>query len=124
MSERILIVDDDTLMCKLLHMALTREGYDSHEVFSGPAALDYLEMHPVDLILLDVMMADVNGFEVMRRLKKSDQHRDIPVILLTARVDAISQQTGMDIGAVEYLTKPITPEDLVERVRAVLDAAS
>lgn len=124
MPERILIVDDDTLMCKLLHMALTREGYDSHEVYSGPAALDFLETEDVDLILLDIMMADINGFEVMRRLKNSDRLKDIPVILLTARVDAISQQTGMDIGAVEYLTKPITPEDLVTRVRAVLDAAS
>jgi len=124
MPERILIVDDDTLMCRLLHMALTREGYESHEVYSGPAALEYLDAHDVDLILLDIMMSDVNGFEVIRRLKKDGRHADIPIILLTARVDAISQQTGMDVGAVEYLTKPITPEDLVARVRAVLDAAS
>ena len=120
MAARILVVDDDTLMCKLLHMALTREGYESHEVYSGPAALDFLNEHDVDLVLMDVMMADVNGFEVMRRLKDSDRLKDIPVILLTARVDAISHKAGLDVGAVEYLTKPIMPEKLAERVRAVL----
>lgn len=122
MAQRILIVDDDALMCKLLHIALSREGYDVHTVYSGPAALEYLGNHEVDLILLDVMMADVNGFEVMRRLKEDERHRHVPVILLTARVDAVSQRTGLDIGAAEYLTKPITPEKLAERVRVVLSA--
>lgn len=120
MGDKILIVDDDALMCRLLHIALEREGYESHEVYSGSDALDYLADHPVDLILLDVMMADLNGFEVMRRIKQHDQLHDVPVIFLTARVDAVSQKTGLDIGAVEYLTKPITPERLTERVRAVL----
>lgn len=120
MAARILIVDDDALMCKLLHMTLSRDGYESHEVYSGPAALEYIEEHDVDLILLDVMMADINGFEVVRRLKDNERSRDIPVILLTARVDAISQKLGLDIGAVDYLTKPITPDKLSERVRVVL----
>lgn len=124
MAERILIVDDDALMCKLLHMTLSRDGYESHEVYSGPEALAYIEDHDVDLILLDVMMADVNGFEVVRRLKDNERSRHIPVVLLTARVDAISQQLGLDIGAVDYLTKPITPEKLSERVRAILTAES
>ncbi len=122
MGEKILIVDDDALMCKLLHMALEREGYQSHEVYSGPAALDYLAENDVDLILLDVMMADVNGFEVMRRIREDERHKDVPVIFLTARVDGISQKMGLDSGAVEYLTKPITPEHLTERVRAVLSS--
>jgi DNA-binding response OmpR family regulator len=124
MAERILIVDDDPLLCNLLRMALTRDGFETHEVYSGDAALDYLEeQQRVDLILLDVMMADFNGFDVLRRLKANPTFSDIPVIFLTARVDAISQKTGMDIGAVEYLTKPITPEALIERVRAVLAEA-
>lgn len=122
MAQRILIVDDDTLMCNLLRMALQREGYETHEVYSGAAALDYLAAQPVDLILLDVMMADLNGFEVMRILHNDEQLRSIPVVFLTARVDAISQHTGLDAGAVEYLTKPITPEALLSRVRAVLAA--
>ena len=105
MGERILIVDDDPLLCSLLRMALGRAGYEPVEAYAGDAALSYLADNAVDLILLDVMMADVN---------------DIPVIFLTARVDAISQKTGLDIGAVEYLTKPITPEELLDRVQGVL----
>lgn len=122
MGERILIVDDDPLLCNLLRMALSRAGYQTAEMYSGDTALEYLERQPVDLLLLDVMMADVNGFDVLRKLKTSPELSTIPVILLTARVDAISQKTGMDIGAVEYLTKPITPDLLIERIRAVLDA--
>jgi DNA-binding response OmpR family regulator len=124
MAERILIVDDDPLLCNLLHMALGRAGFQTVEVYSGDAALDYLSEQPVDLILLDVMMADVNGFDTLRRLRATPDLRAIPVIFLTARVDAISQKTGMDIGAVQYLTKPITPEALIERIRAVLAEAS
>jgi DNA-binding response OmpR family regulator len=120
MGERILIVDDDPLLCSLLRMALGRAGYEPVETYAGDAALSYLADNAVDLILLDVMMADVNGFDVLRKIKADPDLDDIPVIFLTARVDAISQKTGMDIGAVEYLTKPITPEDLLARVQAVL----
>ena len=122
MTQRVLIVDDDPLLCDLLRMALRREGFETHEVYSGDAALGYLEQRPqVDLVLLDVMMADINGFDVLRRLKETPDLAGIPVILLTARVDAISQRTGLEIGAAEYLTKPITPSALVERVRAVFN---
>lgn len=124
MAERILIVDDDPLLCNLLRMALGRAGFQTVEVYSGDAALDYLAEQPVDLILLDVMMADVNGFDTLRRLKADPDLSEIPVIFLTARVDAISQKTGLDIGAVQYLTKPITPEVLIERIRTVLAGAS
>lgn len=120
MAARILVVDDDPLLCNLLRMALGREGFEPIVVYSGDDALIYLHEQRVDLVLLDIMMADVNGFDVLRRLKADPQIAEIPVIFLTARVDAISQQTGLDIGAVEYLTKPITPERLVERIRAVL----
>lgn len=122
MHERILIVDDDPLLCNLLRMALGRVGFETVEVYSGDAALEYVQREPVDLILLDVMMADVNGFDTLRRLKADPELAHIPVIFLTARVDAISQKTGMDIGAIEYLTKPITPDILIERIRSVLDA--
>jgi len=122
MAERILIVDDDPLLCNLLRMALGRAGFQTVEVYSGDAALQYLETQTVDVILLDVMMADVNGFDVLRRLKANPNWKAIPVVFLTARVDAISQKTGLDIGAVDYLTKPITPELLIERIQAVLAA--
>ena len=124
MAGRILIVDDDPLLCSLLRMALNREGFETHEVFSGKAALEYLSGALVDLVLLDVMMADFNGFDVLRMIKADPRLERVPVILLTARGDGTSQQTGFVIGAVEYLIKPITPDVLVKRVRAVLDAQS
>jgi len=120
MAARILVVDDDPLLCKLLRIALGRAGFEPIVVYSGDDALTYLHEQRVDLVLLDVMMADVNGFDMLRRLKADPSIADTPVIFLTARVDAISQQTGLDSGAVEYLTKPITPERLIERIRAVL----
>lgn len=124
MPARILIVDDDPLMCNLLTLTLHREGYETEAVYSGQDALDYLSGSGVDLILLDIMMADFNGFQVLRALRADPSTAAIPVILLTARVDSISQKTGMDAGAVDYLTKPITPDVLVSRVRAVLSAES
>ncbi len=123
MPERILVVDDDPLLCSLLEMALGREGYQTHVVYSGRAALDALATESFDLILLDVMMADLNGFDVIRLLHESPAAA-VPVIFLTARVDAISQRVGMDAGAVEYLTKPITPDDLIARVKATLASRS
>jgi DNA-binding response OmpR family regulator len=120
MAQRILIVDDDPLLCNLLEIALEREGYATHKSLSGQNALDYLENEMVELILLDIMMADINGFDVLRSLKANPRLAAIPVVFLTARVDAISEKTGLEIGAVEYLTKPITPEVLIERVQSVL----
>ncbi len=122
MPARILIVDDDPLMCNLLTLTLHREGYETEAVYSGQDALDFLSGSGVDLILLDIMMADFNGFQVLRALRANPSTATIPVILLTARVDTISQKTGLDAGAVDYLTKPITPDLLVSRVRDVLAA--
>ncbi|WP_119072496.1 response regulator transcription factor [Aggregatilinea lenta] len=120
MPGHILVVDDDPLLCSLLEMALGREGYQTHVVYSGRAALEALDHEPFDLILLDIMMSDLNGFDVIRQLRSSPTLATIPVIFLTARVDAISQRIGMDAGAIEYLTKPITPDDLIARVKAAL----
>lgn len=124
MPARILIVDDDPLMCNLLTLTLHREGYETETVYNRQNALDYLSGSGVDLILLDIMMADFNGFQVLRALRADPSTATIPVILLTARVDSISQKTGLDAGAVDYLTKPITPDVLVSRVRDVLSAGS
>lgn len=93
MAGRILIVDDDPLLCSLLRMALNREGFETHEVFSGKAALEYLSGTLVDLVLLDVMMADFNGFDVLRMIKADPRLEQVPVILLTARGDGTSLQT-------------------------------
>ncbi len=124
MTARILIIDDDPLMCDLLQMALRREGYDADAVYSGVEALDYLAEHNADLILLDIMMADLDGFDVLERVKADERWCNIPVIVLTARTDAPSRRQSMEGGAVRYLTKPIMPETLAEHVRAALTQRS
>ena len=115
MGERILIVDDDPLLCSLLRMALRREGYETEEMYSGDAALDYLAE---TTRRSDSARCHDGRCERLRRgaqaARADPELSEIPVIFLTARVDAISQKTGLDIGAVEYLTKPITP-DAVDR---------
>jgi DNA-binding response OmpR family regulator len=120
MSARILIVDDDVLLCDLVRMALERAGFTVESAHSAQAALEKLKAQPADLILLDVMMSDINGFDMLRRMKGDPALAAIPVVFLSARVDAIAQQTGLEAGAVDYLPKPVSQAVLVERVRAIL----
>lgn len=120
MSARILIVDDDVLLCDLVRMALERAGFVVESAHSAQAALEKLKTQPADLVLLDVMMADINGFDMLRRMKSDPALAAIPVVFLSARVDAIAQQTGLEAGAVDYLPKPVSQAALVERVQAIL----
>lgn len=120
MSARILIVDDDVLLCDLVRMALERAGFAVESAHSAQAALEKLKTQPADLVLLDVMMTDINGFDMLRRMKSDPALAAIPVVFLSARVDAIAQQTGLEAGAVDYLPKPVSQAALVERVQAIL----
>lgn len=120
MSARILIVDDDVLLCDLVRMALERAGFAVESAHSAQAALEKLKTQPADLVLLDVMMTDINGFDMLRRMKSDPALAAIPVVFLSARVDAVAQQTGLEAGAVDYLPKPVSQAALVERVQAIL----
>lgn len=124
MGAHVLIVDDDELLCDLVCMALRHAGFVAESVHSAEAALARLKEQPVDLVLLDIMMADVNGFDMLRRMKGDAALAHIPVIILSARVEASAQWAGLEAGAVDYLTKPVSQSGLVERVRAVLAAQS
>jgi len=119
-SARILIVDDDVLLCDLVRMALERAGFAVEATHSAAQALEMLRDQPVDLVLLDVMMADINGFDMLRRMKSDPALASIPVVFLSARIEAIAQQTGLEAGAVDYLPKPISQTTLVERIQAIL----
>lgn len=124
MAQRILIVDDDVLLCDLMRLALERAGFAAESVHSAEAALARLKEQAVHLVVLDVMMTDVNGFDMLRRMKSDPELTSIPVIFLSARVEAIAQQTGLEAGAVDYLPKPISQAELVDRVRAALAMSS
>lgn len=124
MSKRILIVDDDPLLCDTLEEALTEAGYECYSVLSGREALRYLESELPDLILLDINMPDVSGFEIARHVRADPRTGQLPIIMLTIRLDAASRKRGMEAGADDYLTKPITTSELIERIRAVLSKGS
>jgi adenylate cyclase len=117
---RILIVDDNEANRDILDARLKVHGYDLLQAADGEEALDAARQHLPDLILLDVMMPKLDGFEVCRRLKGDASLPFMPIILVTAKADSSDVVAGLDAGADEYLTKPIDQQALVARVRSVL----
>lgn len=113
----MLIVDDDVELCELVTEYLTQEGYAVECVYEGVAALERLTADTPDLVVLDVMLPGLNGFEVLRRIRDRSQ---VPVIMLTARGEEVDRVVGLELGADDYLPKPFSPRELTARMRAVL----
>jgi len=120
MSAKILIVDDNPNALKLVGYALHREGFEVTVAQSGPEALAKAEATPPDLVILDIMMPDMDGFEVCRRLRAMPRTARTPVIMLTAKSQVEDRVMGFQAGADDYVTKPVLPAELVARVRALL----
>jgi two-component system OmpR family response regulator len=121
---RILVVDDEEHITELVAMGLGYNGFDVERVASGRAALDAVEKRRPDLIVLDVMLPDLDGFEVARRLRQSEgAGTRVPVIFLTARDTTQDKVQGLRLGSDDYVTKPFSIEELIERVKAVLRRA-
>ena len=117
-NDLILLVDDEPSIIQLSQMYLEREGYRIDSVRDGEAALSAVErLHPA-LVVLDVMLPKLDGFEVCRRLRASDT--DAAILMLTARDEDIDKILGLELGADDYLTKPFNPRELVARVKAIL----
>jgi DNA-binding response OmpR family regulator len=113
----ILLVDDEQNLVTLLRGTLEREGYTVLEAFDGLTALAMARKHPVDLIVLDVMLPDLDGIEVCRQIR---EFSDAYVVMLTARVEEIDKIVGLSVGADDYVTKPFSPRELAARIRALL----
>ncbi|HEY9841604.1 MAG TPA: hybrid sensor histidine kinase/response regulator, partial [Candidatus Obscuribacterales bacterium] len=113
----ILIVDDDAQNLKLLNAALSEAGYGVAVANGGAVCFKVLEKRHPDLILCDVIMPEIDGYEVCRRLKASPEHRDTPLIFLTSRTDTEDLLRGFEVGAVDYVTKPFNKAELLARVR-------
>ncbi|HVL81983.1 MAG TPA: response regulator [Actinomycetota bacterium] len=118
---RILVVDDDPMIVKLLRLNLEMEGFEVIEAGDGKAALEAVSKHQPDLVVCDVMMPNLNGLEVVARLRKDGAHPDLPVVLLSAKAQAMDVQHGLGAGADEYLTKPFDPDDLIAVVHRLLE---
>nr|UXE44080.1 alkaline phosphatase synthesis transcriptional regulatory protein PhoP [uncultured bacterium] len=117
---RVLVVDDDKHAVEILYRLLEREGFEVLRAQSGKEALATVATADVDVILLDVMMPEMDGFQVCEALRAADRTRDIPVILLTAKDDMETRVLGMKLGVSEFLTKPINKRELFARIRAQL----
>lgn len=117
---QVLIVDDDQSVRELLRMYLARESFEVREAATGPEALEAVEASKPDLVILDIMLPGMDGYEVCRVLR---QRGDIPIIFLTARDDEIEPIVGLELGADDYVTKPFNAREVVARARAVLRRA-
>lgn len=120
MSEKILIVDDDIDSLKLISLMLQRHGYDVVAASAGIQALSKASSDYPDLIILDIMMPDMDGYEVCRRLRADELTRGIPIIMFTAKTLVDDKVAGFEAGADDYLTKPTHPAELASRVKAIL----
>ncbi|HCD71772.1 response regulator transcription factor [Thermovirga lienii] len=119
-SERILVVEDEEALSDILSDALKRHGYKVEKAFDGDTGLEMAENLLPDLIILDIMLPKMDGWEVCRRLKGNPKTSNIPIILLTARRDERDVVAGLDLGADDYIRKPFSLIELMARVRSVL----
>jgi DNA-binding response OmpR family regulator len=117
MRAKVLVVDDEQDILDLVRYHLEREGYQVVGCRDGKSALDLVGREKPDLVVLDLLMPGVDGFEVCRRLRRESS---IPIVMLTAKADETDTVVGLELGADDYVTKPFSPRELVARVRAVL----
>jgi DNA-binding response OmpR family regulator len=114
---KLLIVDDDPNIRELLRVLLQAEGFEIHEAADGVQALSMLETVKVDMVILDIMMPNMNGWELCRELRAS---YDLPLLMLTAKGETLQKVKGFELGTDDYLVKPFEPQELVVRVKALL----
>lgn len=120
MKPAILIVEDEPGIADTLQYALSTDGFEPHWLATGEAALARLRETPAALVILDVGLPDLNGFEVFKRLRAFSE---VPVVFLTARADEIDRVVGLELGADDYVAKPFSPRELVARIRTILRRA-
>jgi phosphate regulon transcriptional regulator PhoB len=123
MGARVLIVEDEPDIRDLLAFHLEREGYHVTRSRSGADALRQVRARPPDLILLDLMLPELGGLDVCRRLRQDPRTASVPIVMLTARGEEVDRILGLELGADDYIVKPFSPKEVVARVRAVLRRA-
>ena len=114
MGQKIAIVDDNRSLRESLSIALGEEGFETDTYINGEQALQGIRTRPVDLVILDILMPRVNGFDVLRQLRKASA---IPVIFLTSKCDDVDETSGLDSGADDYIRKPFKLSILISRIR-------
>lgn len=117
---RVLAVDDDDVIRSLLVMNLEMEGHEVLTAANGRAALERITADAPDLVLLDIMMPELSGYDVLQRVRQDPQHRTLPVVFLSARAMEADVRKGLELGADRYVTKPFDPIDLMDLVADLL----
>jgi len=120
MAPRIVIIEDEPDIVELVRYSFRKEGFQVESFGSGKAGLEHLQRRAADLLLLDIMLPDQDGFDICRRLQAEERLRTLPVIFLTAKGSEMDRVLGLEIGADDYVVKPFSPRELVARVKAVL----
>ncbi len=120
LAKKILVVDDEVYILHILDFSLGAEGYEVITAADGEEAMRKARSEKPDLIVLDIMMPKVDGFEACRRLKADPETSPIPVILLTAKGREVDRQMGMEVGADDYIVKPFSPTRLIEKIGSYL----
>lgn len=114
---RILVVDDEKHIAELISLYLMKEGYETREVYDGRKAMDEFYSFKPELVMLDIMLPGMDGYQVCTTIRKNN---DVPIIMLTARSDTFDKVLGLEMGADDYIVKPFEPKEMVARVKAVL----
>ncbi len=119
-DEKILIVEDDQNIAKLVKYNLEKAGYHCHVTITGEEALDFLDTQPVDLVILDIMLPRMDGMETCKQIKKDERLSSIPIMMLTARGEEVDRVVGLELGAEDYVVKPFSPRELLLRIKTIL----
>jgi two-component system alkaline phosphatase synthesis response regulator PhoP len=121
---KVLVVDDEVYILHILDFILGAENYDVITATNGEQALEKVREEKPDLVVLDIMMPKLDGYETCKALKGNPETKNIPVILLSAKGRNVDQKVGFEVGADDYITKPFSPRKLVERINAILGQTS
>jgi phosphate regulon transcriptional regulator PhoB len=120
MSRRIVLIEDEKDIVELVRYNFRKEGFEVESFLRGKDGLEYLHHKSADLVLLDILLPDLDGAEICKRLRSDDRLKSVPVIFLTAKGEEIDRILGLELGADDYVVKPFSPRELVARVKAVL----
>ena len=124
MGTKILVVDDETGICDLLKIYFEKEGYEVKTAGDGVEGINYFKMYEPDLVLLDIMLPEIDGLEILHMLREDSSTKNLPVMMLTAKGTEFDTVSGLDAGADDYLAKPFGMMELVSRVNALLRRAA
>jgi two-component system, OmpR family, phosphate regulon response regulator PhoB len=119
-KQRILIIEDDKNISELVEYNLEKAGFDCETAVTGEAGFEFLSRQEIDLVILDIMLPKMDGFEVCKMVKQNRHSQHIPIIMLTAKGEEVDRIVGFELGADDYVVKPFSPRELVLRVKAIL----